>query len=130
MMRVDITTGARLHFALICGSQETGWEFGGIGMMLRNPSWKISLLAPNSGDDKIVAGSEAGMRIRDFLRQIRATRSLSPVDVVVADEVPFHTGFGSGTQLGLALAAAALAARASSTEVRMVDEIASGSSSS
>lgn len=106
-MKVEITTGSRLHFGLICGTAETGWQFGGLGMMLRNPSWRISVTLLTSGEDQIEAGAEASGRVAEFLQQIRMTRSVQSVRVVVSEEVPFHTGLGGGTQLGLALATAA-----------------------
>ena len=106
-MKIEITTGSRLHFGLLCGTAETGWQFGGVGMMLRNPAWRISMTSRSSGDDQIAAGAEASTRVREFLRQIRVTRALPAADVVITEEVPFHTGLGGGTQLGLALACAA-----------------------
>jgi len=41
------------------------------------------------------------------LQKIRHTLSLPAVELSVKSEVPFHTGLGGGTQLGLAIAAAA-----------------------
>ncbi len=105
MTRIDVTTGSRLHFGLICGTQQSGWEFGGIGMMVRKPSWKIRLTNEPGERDQISAGAEATERVQDFLRQIRSTRTLAAVNVTITEEVPFHTGLGGGTQLGLALAA-------------------------
>ncbi|MGV2340606.1 MAG UNVERIFIED_CONTAM: hypothetical protein LVR18_43685 [Planctomycetaceae bacterium] len=42
MTRVAARTGARLHFGLILGSPASGWEFGGAGLMVAQPGWKIS----------------------------------------------------------------------------------------
>lgn len=106
-MKIDVSTGSRLHFGLICGTKKTGWQFGGIGMMLRRPAWHISLQTSQSENDIVTASEDAAPRVADFLRQIRTTTSLAPVNITVQSEIPFHTGLGSGTQLGLALAAAA-----------------------
>ena len=105
-MKIEISTGSRLHFGLLCGTAETGWQFGGIGMMLRSPAWRISLTSLGSGHDQIAAGPEASARVTEFLHQIRMTRKFDAVRVAISEEVPFHTGLGGGTQLGLALAAA------------------------
>lgn len=106
-MKIDVSTGSRLHFGLICGTQRTGWRFGGIGVMLRQPCWQLSLQLKNSGHDCIIGSDEATLRVIDFLKQIRTGTTLPPLAITINAEIPFHTGLGSGTQLGLALAAAA-----------------------
>lgn len=108
MTRIEIVTGSRLHFGLICGERNSGWEFGGIGLMVRQPSWRVVLL-PHSGiSDRISASPEAAVRVREFLWHIRTTLPLKSVDVSISEEIPFHTGLGGGTQLGMALADAAV----------------------
>lgn len=106
-MNVEIVTGSRLHFGLICGTQQTGWRFGGVGVMLRQPSWRITMNKSRMSLDQISASSEVTGRVSEFLQKIRMTLPLPAVDVSVKSEVPFHTGLGGGTQLGLAIAAAA-----------------------
>lgn len=108
MMQIDVATGSRMHFGLICGTRESGWQFGGIGLMLRQPSWRMTLQLRDGTEDRIVASPEATPRVRDFLRQIRSALPLRPIDVDVTQEIPFHAGFGGGTQLGMALAAASV----------------------
>ena len=106
-MNVEVVTGSRLHFGLICGTLQTGWRFGGVGVMLRKPSWRITMNTARATLDQISASSEATDRVAEFLQKIRMTLPLPAVDVSVKSEVPFHTGLGGGTQLGLAIAAAA-----------------------
>ena len=106
-MNVEIVTGSRLHFGLICGTPQTGWRFGGIGVMLRQPSWRITMNKSRTSVDQISASSDVTGRVGEFLQKIRMTLPLPAVDVSVKSEVPFHTGLGGGTQLGLAIAAAA-----------------------
>lgn len=106
-MMVDVQTGSRLHFGLICGSPNTGWQFGGVGVMLRTPAWRLSFNALASGTDDITASDESTRRVQEFVTRIRHVLPLPPVSIKVFSEVPFHTGLGSGTQLGLAIAAAA-----------------------
>jgi beta-ribofuranosylaminobenzene 5'-phosphate synthase len=107
MMNVEIVTGSRLHFGLICGTPQTGWRFGGVGVMLRQPSWRITMNKSRKSVDQISASSETADRVAEFLQKIRMTLPLPTVEVSVKSEVPFHTGLGGGTQLGLAIAAAA-----------------------
>lgn len=106
MMNVEIVTGSRLHFGLICGTLQTGWRFGGVGVMLRQPSWRIAMNDSRTSVDQISASSEVTGRVAEFLQKIRMTLPLPAVNVSVKSEVPFHTGLGGGTQLGLAIAAA------------------------
>ena len=107
MTKVEVITGSRLHFGLICGTPQTGWVFGGIGVMLRRPAWRLSLQSVACGADRVAAGDETTNRVIEFLGQIRTSLPLGAVDVEVTEEIPFHTGLGGGTQLALALAAAA-----------------------
>lgn len=106
-MNAEIVTGSRLHFGLICGTPQTGWRFGGVGVMLRQPSWRIAMNKSRASVDQISASSETTGRVAEFLQKIRMTLPLPALDVSVKSEVPFHTGLGGGTQLGLAIAAAA-----------------------
>ena len=41
--QVEIQTGSRMHFGLICGTQQTGWMFGGVGLMVQQPGWHIRI---------------------------------------------------------------------------------------
>lgn len=107
MMNVEIVTGSRLHFGLICGTLQTGWRFGGVGVMLRQPSWRITMNKSRTSVDQISASSEVTGRVAEFLQKVRVTLPFPAVDVSVKSAVPFHTGLGGGTQLGLAIAAAA-----------------------
>lgn len=106
-MNVEVITGSRLHFGLICGTPQTGWRFGGVGVMLRQPSWRIAIRNTTAAVDQISASLETTGRVAEFLQKIRHTLSLPAVELSVKFEVPFHTGLGGGTQLGLAIAAAA-----------------------
>ncbi len=107
MTKIEVISGSRLHFGLICGTPQTGWVFGGIGMMLRQPAWRLSMQSVAGGADQVAAGDETTNRVIEFLGQIRTSLPLGAVDVAVTEEIPFHTGLGGGTQLALALAAAA-----------------------
>ena len=74
--------------------------------MLRQPGWHLSLTPIDAETDTIEATDDICQRIREFLQRIRLHHSLQSLRIDVHDAVPFHTGLGSGTQLGLALSAA------------------------
>ncbi len=113
MPTVDLVTGARLHFGLICGTAETGWIFGGIGMMLRSPGWRLRLTRMSSvhvDADEVVSMFPLSIGVTDKIREILGTmRGCYPdcgnFRVEVLQQIPRHAGYGSGTQLALALSA-------------------------
>lgn len=105
MTRVAARTGARLHFGLILGSPASGWEFGGAGLMVAQPGWKIS--ATVTAEDHISGGSPDTVdRITRLLQRLRSLQHVPPLQITVEAEIPPHAGLGSGTQLSLALTAA------------------------
>ncbi len=106
MTQIDITTGSRLHFGLICNKPHSPWRFGGIGVMLRQPAWRLSVTPITADTDTIDAGVDVVSRIRDFLACIRSHQNVTSLHIEVLQDLAFHTGLGSGTQLGLALSAA------------------------
>ncbi|MCA9034449.1 MAG: hypothetical protein KDA91_04925 [Planctomycetaceae bacterium] len=110
-----IQTGARMHFGLICGTRESGWRFGGIGLMLSQPGWHIraSISATNghqiesSGiDDAIIRRvRQAWTSICDLVSPLPdAQRFLSNIRLQILESPPLHCGFGAGTQLTLGIA--------------------------
>ena len=107
MNGIEIVTGSRLHFGLICSRPATRWRFGGIGVMLRQPAWRLKVTPINADTDSIEATSIARLRIREFLHRIRSHQYVPSLQLQVSVETSFHNGLGRGTQLGLALSAAA-----------------------
>jgi len=116
MTQVSVRTGARLHFGLILCPPAEGWEFGGAGLMIDQPGWKLRVTQrTESGDaarsadapDLTTGGSaETADRIARLLQRLRRVHSIPPLHVAVESQIPPHTGLGSGTQLSLALTAA------------------------
>lgn len=116
MTTVLARTGARLHFGLILGTPADGWEFGGVGLMLRQPGWQLRVALQHPSDNSHtsanlpdhITGASAGTtdRIGRLLRRLRNLQPIPPLRVEVTAEIPPHTGLGSGTQLALATTAA------------------------
>jgi len=106
MTGIEITTGSRLHFGLICSEPAARWRFGGIGVMLRQPAWRLSVTKIAADSDSIEATDAICQRIRELLQRIRTRHHMPSLRIKVHHEVSLHTGLGSGTQLGLALSAA------------------------
>jgi len=109
-MTVVVTTGARLHFGLLCGGADSGWHYGGIGMMVDQPAWKIQVSkTPVTGKDVVHADDTTRCRVETVLSRFRqAVFDLSAVECMVCSATPFHSGLGAGTQFTLALGTALL----------------------
>lgn len=105
---VTVTTGARLHFGPLAAAGSGGGKFGGVGMMISAPGCVV--IARPADRDSFVGDEASVARVARFVRHIR---DASPGDVMVAscqievrEAIPSHSGLGSGTQLGLAVARA------------------------
>lgn len=101
---VTVTTGARLHFGLLVAGQPSQRTYGGIGLMIDQPRFSLTVRAADQ--DEIHATPETTERIEKFVCQLRTEGEVQPWRVEVHEEIPAHAGLGSGTQLGLALATA------------------------
>ena len=106
MTTVNVTTGARLHFGLLCGAPDSGWHYGGIGMMVDAPSWKLHLSVRPAATDDVVKGSEPTVRrVTGLLAACRQSHPQLPaIHCEAASEIDYHAGLGAGTQLTLAIA--------------------------
>lgn len=101
---VTVTTGARLHFGLLVRGKADRQAFGGLGLMIDEP--RFSLTVRRAEADRIAASPGATARIQQVLSRLRTAGPKPACDVTVHEEIPPHAGLGSGTQLALALAAA------------------------
>lgn len=107
---VWIETGARLHFGLLATHAEIPRRFGGAGVMIESPG--IRLKAARATTDAF-HGPQAD-RVARYVETYRtATRTMEtdqaavePVEFIIESAIPAHSGWGSGTQLGLAVARA------------------------
>lgn len=98
---VTITTGARLHFGPLAVRAESGPDFGGLGLMVESPRCVVTVAW--SDQDRIEAGDQSG-RITDAIAAYRRSRPAPPFEIRLHESIPEHAGFGSGTQLALAIA--------------------------
>lgn len=109
--RVTVTTGARVHFGLLTHRPKSGREFGGAGVMVSSPGWRITV--SRSAVDRSEASEAAQLahpgcveRARQILDRLRSagTTSDPSVSIQIEAAIPAHQGLGSGSQLALALA--------------------------
>lgn len=118
-LRVTVSTGSRLHFGLLTHRPESGREFGGLGVMIGSPGWKLTVSRMADGspatsdminvsDEANTACPETLKRVAEIIERFRRVKHLTipPLTVEVESAIPSHRGLGSGTQLALAAARA------------------------
>ncbi|WP_339729811.1 beta-ribofuranosylaminobenzene 5'-phosphate synthase family protein [uncultured Gimesia sp.] len=107
---VRITTGSRLHWGLLSLAPATGREFGGIGLMVDAPQFVLSVKQTPAEQDRITCSDTYYSKVEGALNAARLHLSDSSepcfFSVELQSEIPMHCGFGSGTQLSLAVARA------------------------
>jgi beta-RFAP synthase len=100
---ITITTGARLHFGPLAVRPISGRQFGGVGMLIDEPRCVVTV-APAVADD-VIGGAETPRIVHIVQRyRERAPHAVPRCRVELRESLPRHAGFGSGTQLALAVA--------------------------
>ena len=106
--QVTVTTGARLHFGPLAAAGSGGGKFGGVGMMISAPGYVVT--ARPAERDSFVGDEVSVARVAEFVRRIRVASPgetmATSYEIAVREAIPSHSGLGSGTQLGLAVARA------------------------
>lgn len=102
--RVVVHAASRLHFGLFAWGG-AGRQFGGVGVMVRQPG--LSLCAEQAS--AAMFEGPLASRIAEFCGRWADYRGLARPPALrwrVSEAPPEHVGLGTGTQLGLAVAAA------------------------
>lgn len=107
MKSAHVTTPARLHFGLFGWGPEAMRQFGGLGLMIRQPGLTIS--AQVADDEMITSPPGHEKTLLKLITQVRLNLAMhgypSPnVELKVEQAIPVHHGLGSGTQRALAVA--------------------------
>ena len=105
MTELALSAPSRLHFGLLARGPLATRQFGGVGLMIERP--RLEITARPSGDwEAHGPGSERVLSIarRVCGRLAELGASPCPLRFEVHDCPPAHCGFGTGTQLGLAVA--------------------------
>ncbi len=100
---VEIRTPARIHLGMLSFGDSSTRSFGGVGVMLDRPGVVLRLRRAN----RIEARGPLAERVVQFARTAIQAWGLGDVgcSLEVMSVPPSHAGLGSGTQLGLAVAA-------------------------
>ncbi|VAX40366.1 beta-ribofuranosylaminobenzene 5'-phosphate synthase, partial [hydrothermal vent metagenome] len=103
---ISIVTGSRLHWGLLTAENKTGSSFGGVGVMIEQPSVHLSIRPCRQ--DIVSATDIICSRVASFVTTYRANcpddLQPPPCQIVIHETIPSHRGLGSGTQLAMAIA--------------------------
>jgi beta-ribofuranosylaminobenzene 5'-phosphate synthase len=100
---VCVETPARLHFGVLDLGGRLGRCFGGLGAAIPSPSL---LIQAHQANRVSAEGPDAGRAIEFATRFLDSRGLAGGVHVHIHRAIPSHSGLGSGTQLGLAVARA------------------------
>ncbi len=104
-LSASVEAPARLHLGFLDPSGSLGRRFASLGLVIDGMGTGLQL-APASRNEVVVPGQDDALRTRlaGYLATLQhETGASQPVRVTVMYTPPAHSGFGSGTQLALAL---------------------------
>ncbi len=99
--RVLVRAPARLHLGFLDLSGRLGRRFASLGVAIEEIATELELARGAAP----IAGPEAERAARHLHKLRAAWEVAEPITVRVREAIPAHAGFGSGTQLGLAIGA-------------------------
>lgn len=100
---IFVEAPARLHFGVLDLRGELGRRFGGLGAGIPQPSLLLEV-APAA---EVSAEGPDSSRTCEFARRFLAHHRLQAgARLIIHRQIPAHSGLGSGTQLGMAVARA------------------------
>lgn len=103
---IRVRAPGRLHLGFLDPAGTLGRRFGSLGLVIDGPATVIELrrAARDSAHADEAASSAELARATEHLATLRrATRQLAPLHLHLVETLPAHAGFGSGTQLALAV---------------------------
>jgi beta-ribofuranosylaminobenzene 5'-phosphate synthase len=103
---VEVAAPARLHLGFLDVSGSLGRTFGSLGLTLEGISTRVRVARASERSD-VERFSERASHLLALLSE--RYPALGPLQLSVLETIPEHIGLGSGTQLGLAIAAAVAA---------------------
>ena len=103
MTEIVVSAPARLHFGMLDPAGIGPRRYGGFGVGIESP--RIVVGVARRSDGEVVASGPQAERAAEFARRGRTALGFSDgVEVNVYEAIPAHSGLGSGTKLGLAVA--------------------------
>ena len=103
MKGVQVTTAARLHLGFLDLTGDLGRRFGSIGLAIDAFESRVELRESSRFE---IVGEDRERATRLALRIAESLGLDATARLVISKAIPAHAGFGSGTQLALAIASA------------------------
>lgn len=104
---VRVSASGRLHLGFLDPAATLGRRFGSLGVMVAGPATEVVLTASDTRDRCTADGPEAQAELPRAIAHLHAMRARTglpaPLHLHLARVLPAHAGFGSGTQLALAV---------------------------
>ncbi len=101
--QVSVAATARLHLGFLDMNGGLGRKFGGLGLSLDAPATRLTLVRAPANS---VSGIESDRAAQLLQKAQEALAPGSAHALAIEEAIPAHSGYGSGTQLALAVAAA------------------------
>ena len=99
-MKLRISTPARLHFGIIDMRGDLGRIHGSIGVSIKKPRLVLEI---KESKTTIINGARSN-RAREIVETLYNAYDIqSGVEITIHEDIPEHSGFGSGTQLSYAI---------------------------
>jgi beta-RFAP synthase len=99
-MKLNISTPARLHFGIIDMRGDLGRIHGSVGVSIEKPRLVIDI--EESSKTEIIGARSS--RAHEIIETYMKTYDIqSGITLTIHEDIPEHSGFGSGTQLALAI---------------------------
>ncbi|MBT7912536.1 hypothetical protein HN588_01355 [Candidatus Bathyarchaeota archaeon] len=99
-MRLRISTPSRLHFGIIDMRGDLGRLHGSAGVAIKTPRLPLQI---EEADEIIITGTRSD-RAQQIIEQVLSDHKVEGgVHLDIQSDIPEHMGFGSGTQLTIAL---------------------------
>ena len=104
MQAIRVTTPSRLHLSLIDLNGSRHRIDGSIGLAIQKPSFEL-LVQPSERVE--IDSLNYTDRSKSVVQKLMDHYSIPGLKVKIIQEIPQHSGFGSGTQLALSISAGA-----------------------
>ena len=101
---IEVRTPCRLHFGLLAYSSGQSRQYGGVGVMIKRPDIALRVTSADTFTSEGPLADRAAEYARRFAA--RCGRPVAGAHIRVLRAPRPHTGLGTGTQLGIAVAKA------------------------
>ena len=101
-MKLRVNAPSRLHFGIIDMRGDLGRIHGSVGVAIEHPRLVLEI---KESSETVIRGARSG-RAAEIIAHLQSIYGIeSGVDLSIIEDIPEHMGFGSGTQLALAIGA-------------------------